>query len=183
MQQFKLVWCFSGAHELFPCVAGPRPDIFGMTEFLADTLCERHQHGSVEEWLAAKERNALHPWRFQVFDDLVFKFLRVFVACLEVPDGGVEAVDAVEGAPGDVKGVAHAFSVGDNEGFVVGNHPLGHALAIPLTGFRIVGKTVGGYGGATPGLAGRKVMALGFGLGRMQLRHDSLLAESISSPL
>ena len=80
-----------------------------------------------------------------------------------------------------VKGVAHAFSVGDNEGFVVGDHPLGHAPDIPLTGFRIVGKTVGGYGGATPGLAGRKVMALGFGLGRMQLRHDSLLTESISS--
>ena len=52
------IWDFSGAHEFFPCVAGPRPDIFGMTEFLADTLCERHQHGSVEEWLAAKERNA-----------------------------------------------------------------------------------------------------------------------------
>ena len=137
--------------------------------------------GSVEEWLAAKERNALHPWGFQIFDDFVFKFLRVFVAGLEIPDGGVEAVDAVEGATGDVKGVAHAFSVGDNEGFVVGDHPLGHAPAIPLTGFRIVGKTVGGYGGATPGLAGRKVMALGFGLGRMQLRHDSLLTESISS--
>lgn len=75
-----------------------------MTEFLADTLCERHQHGSVEEWLAAKERNALHPWGFQIFDDFVFKFLRVFVAGLEIPDGGVEAVDAVEGATGDVKG-------------------------------------------------------------------------------
>ena len=81
---------------------------------------------------------------FQIFDDFVFKFLRVFVAGLEIPDGGVEAVDAVEGATGDVKGVAHAFSVGDNEGFVVGDHPLGHAPAIPLTGFRIVGKTVGG---------------------------------------
>lgn len=66
---------------------------------LADTLCERHQHGSVEEWLAAKERNALHPWGFQIFDDFVFKFLRVFVAGLEIPDGGVEAVDAVEGQP------------------------------------------------------------------------------------
>ena len=116
----------------------------------------------------------------EIFDDLVFEFLRVLVAGLEIPDGGVEAIDAVERATGNIDGVAHAFAVGDDEGLVVGNHALGHAPAIPLTGFRIIGQAIGRYGGAASGLAGRKVMALGFGLGCHG--HDSLLAENALAP-
>ena len=42
VQQFEFVWGFTRPHEFFPRVAGPCPDIFGMTEFLANALCERY---------------------------------------------------------------------------------------------------------------------------------------------
>ena len=50
------------------------------------------------------------------------------MAGLEIPDGGVEAIDAVERATGNIDGVAHAFAVGDDEGLVVGNHALSGSL-------------------------------------------------------
>ena len=57
----------------------------------------------------------------QVFDDLIFQFLRVGGAIVEVLGRLVVATWAVKEAPGHVKAAPNPFPVDEVKGFVIGD--------------------------------------------------------------
>lgn len=86
MQQVELVLRLAVAHKLFPCIAGPAPDVFRMAETLADLARERQQHAGIEQWFAAEERDALHEALRHIVHDLRLELVVVFMTGLEIPD-------------------------------------------------------------------------------------------------